>query len=175
MRGNSATQAIPVQWDGEAFRPARRFENYCDSQFVVGERYSIEVIDQVQAGRDKAYHASLREAWKNLPDQFDGQFPHPDDFRAYCLIKCGFCTISRIACASPKAASEALPTIQPEGFCITHVEGAVITVIKPLSQKMRGGMSKEDRLRSYTETLNFAAGLVGVKSEELETNAENHS
>lgn len=166
---------IPVEYDGESFRPARRFQNYCDSQFVVGERYVIEVIDEAQSGRDRAYHASLREAWKNLPEEFDGQFPHPDDFRAYCLIKCGFCTIARIACASPKAASEALPTIRPEGFCITHVEGAIITVIKPLSQKMRVGMTKEDRLKSYADTLTYAAELVGVKPEDLAKNSEDHA
>lgn len=169
----TTTSPIYCQYMGEGeFKVARRFAKRCDEQYVIGETYCMDPIDEAQAGRDRFYHAALREIWLNLPEQYDGQFPHCDDFRKWCLIHCGFATKARIPCGSVKTAQALLPHITPNEFAIIELEGAIIVITKAKSQKMRGGMDKAERQRSYDETLAFAQSLIGVDSASLEQRAK---
>lgn len=160
--------------DGE-FKAIARQQKRCDAEFVVGKIYPLEELDELPTGRDRAYHAEMRNLWLNLPHEYDGQFPSYDAFRHWCLIRCGFSSITRLPCPSEKFAQQLLPHIIPSDGGIVHLEGAVIVIAKPLSQKIserRGGMPKEQRLNSYNETLDYARSLVGVSVDESRNIAE---
>lgn len=159
------------QWDGEALHPLPRFQAQCDRELVVGARYLMEPIDEVQSARDRAYFAAIREAWSNLPEGLAEQFPSPNDFRRHLLVACGFCTTKRLRFASAQAAMEALPVFAGLA-ALVEVQGAVVVVKTPMSQKLRGGMEKADRLRSYQETQDLAAAMIGVSAEDVERNVE---
>ena len=167
----SAPPIISAQWDGEVLRPLRRHARACDDTLTVGEVYRIEVVDEAQSARDRQFHAALREAWLNLPEAIAEEFPSVESFRHYLLVKCGYCTTVRLPFASERAARESLPLLQTEG-AILHVERAVVTVIRPMSQKLRGGMPKEQRLQSYRDVADMAAGMVGVTPAQIAANVD---
>ena len=156
-------------WDGEAMRPARRFVDKARELYVIDDRYVFEAVEEAQSDRDKAYHAFIREAWTQLPEDLGSQFPSPTDFRRHLLIACGFATTKRLMFASVVAAQDAIGIL---GSLAAEVEvkGAVVIVKTPMSQKLRGGMPKEERMRSYQETQDLAASLVGVTPEDLRRN-----
>ena len=164
------THAMAFEWDGEVARPLRRFEAQAARELVIGEVYLFEPVEEAQSARDRAYHAAIREAWTNLPEHIAEEFPNPTDFRKYLLVKAGFCTTTRLPFASARAAIDALPLLRYDG-AVVQVAGAVVTVRRPMSQKLRGGMSKEERHRSYQETQDLAASMIGVSQNDLASNA----
>ena len=157
-------------WDGDAMRPARRFVAKARETFKLDERYVLEAVEEEQSARDMAYHAYIREAWAQLPEQLSAQFPSPTDFRRHLLIACGFATTRRLQFASVQAAQEAIGVLGSLAAEI-EVRGAVVTVKTPMSQKLRGGMPKAERLRSYQETQDLAAALIGARPDQVEQNA----
>lgn len=161
---------VAARWDGQHFTPLSRFARACDEHYVIGEVYHLEAIDQAQSAQDKAYHCAIKEAWRQLPEDFGAQFPKPDDLRHWLLIETGYCTVTRLAFASSKDAMAALPLLRSDGAQI-GVIGAVAVVKRPLSQKIRGGMPKDQRLASYRDTQDLAASLIKVKPDEIARNA----
>jgi hypothetical protein len=145
----------------------RRFVAQADRELVVGQRYIMEAVDEEQSARDRAYHASIRDAWVNLPESMAEQFSNATDFRRWLLVECGFCDVAKLAFASSKAANAALPFLQSGGAQLAVV-GSVVVVKRPWSQKLRGGMDKETRRRSYRETQDLASSLIGVRPEDLQ-------
>lgn len=161
-------------WSSEncVLRPMKRDLDRCRKHLVDGEVYHLEPIDEVQAGIDKAYHITMREAWKNLPEELSLKFPSSDDFRKHCLCACGFATTRRVGpFASVKAARDAIGAFSASAAQI-ELDGAFVVVTTPMSQAMRGDMTREERWRSYRETQDLAAALVGVTPKQLEDNAE---
>lgn len=154
------------------FTAAPRFRDKLDAEFVCGATYVMEAVEERQAARDKAYHAEMRDAWANLPEHLAERFPNPTDFRRYCLAQCGFAHVSRMAMKTTKDALAALSVMAGLGI-MASLDGAVLVIVKPMSQKISGPdkMEKEERLRSYRMTLDYAASLIGTMSEDLQRNA----
>lgn len=168
------TSPLACRYNGDGFDVLPRFRKQADEQYVVGQVYILDPIDEHQSGRDKAFHASFREIWKNLPENSPYAKLKCDDFRRFCLIKTDFYVETIVTMQTEKDAKSIVPVMQDCGeFCIVNVTDAVVTRWKAKSQKIRGPMDKEERKESYRAVLDFASALIKSTPEEVERNAGN--
>lgn len=158
---------IAWAWDAEAevMRPMRRFLERCRRELCDEQRYVLEPVDEAQSARDRAYHAELRDLWSNLPETLSERFTNPTDFRRWLLCECGYCDTSKLAFANAKSAVAALPFLQAGG-ALVGVTGAIVVVKQAWSQRIRGGMDRETRLKSYSDTLDLARSIIGANRSE---------
>lgn len=156
-------------WSGEEMRPASRYwASRADEQFVVGERYAIEVQRERSYASHRAYFASLGEAWANLPDHLAERLPSVEALRKYALIQTGYRDERSIVCSSKAEAARLAAFIRPmDDFAIVSVSEAVVVVQTAKSQSFRA-MGKQVFQRSKDDVLNYVASLIGVPSETLQ-------
>lgn len=163
---------IPCQWDGEALVPHRGFAKRADEQFVVGERYTIDVVEERSAKSHAHYFASINEAWSNLPEDQVERFPTAEHLRKWCLIKAGYADSCQIVAASRAEALRLAAFIRPmDTYAVVTVEGPVVTRWTAHSQSMRA-MGKKVFQESKDAVLGILAGLIGVTADELTKQGE---
>jgi hypothetical protein len=158
-------------WNGSEFEPLKRFHNYCAAQFVIGQRYVLDVLEERSAVSHSHYFACLTDAWKNFPDDLVERFPSVEHLRKYALIKEGFCDERSIVCASKAEAMRVAAFIKPmDDFALVTASESVVRVFTAKSQKYRA-MGKEDFAKSKESVLAYVAGLIDVTPAQLEKNA----
>lgn len=91
--------AMFFQWDGDAMVPARSYVGLANKHYVVGEFYRLQPHLERSRRSEKHYHASIREAWKTLPDDLERRFPSPEHLRKWALCMAGYCDIAEVACS----------------------------------------------------------------------------
>ena len=157
------------RWDGESMIPLR--PKLADKDFVIGETYHLEVIEERSAKSHNHYWAALTEAWRNLPDDAAERFPTVESLRKFALIKAGFCDSRSIVAGSKAEAQRLAAFIRPtDEFAIVTTSEATVTVYTAKSQSMRA-MGKQDFQASKDAVLDYAAGLIGVRKDDLHKNA----
>lgn len=168
----SAMPPLPCRWDGESFAPmSQHWARQADKHFVVGEVYTLEVREERSALSHRHYFASIHEAWQNLPEAIAERFPTPEHLRKFALIRAGCRDERSISCASKAEALRLAAFIRPmDDFAIVVTDGAMVTVYTAKSQSMRA-MSKQEFQKSKDAVLDFIAGLIGTKADDLERNA----
>ena len=154
-------------WTGSEFEPLPRFEKMCDEQFVIGQRYNLETVEQRSAASHSHYFACITDAWNNLPDHIADELPSPAHLRAWGLIKAGFADKTIIKCASnDDAISAAKEFKKGEKIKIVEVSGRIVTVWTPHSQSKKAmGAAKFNS--SKTAVLQAIAELIGVPADEF--------
>ena len=163
---------IMAEWDGEGFRPLPRFRKQCDAEFVVGERYRLETVEERSAASHRAYFATVNEAWANLPEDQADRFPTPTHLRKFALIKCGFADERQIVCRSAAEAVRLSAFIAPmDAYALVVARGPVVTVWCAKSQSLRA-MNKDEFLRSQNAVREFIAAMIGVPAETLASPAK---
>lgn len=166
---------IVSRWTGEEFTPLGRSRADCDKELVAGQIYRIEIVEQRSEASHRQYFASLNETWANLPESMADQFPNPEIFRKFCLIKTGYCTKEQHV-ATTRAEAQRMRTFAArisagaDDYAIVTVEGTVVTVWRAESQSYRH-MGKARFTASKQDVLNYCASLVGVSASDLEQNA----
>lgn len=166
------TAPLIFRWDGEAMIPWRRFEKLCDKEFVIGEDYRLEVIEERSAKSHNHYWAALTEAWRNLPEEAAERFPTVESLRKFALIKAGFCDSRSIVAGSKAEAQRLAAFIRPaDEFAIVTTSEATVTVYTAKSQSMRA-MGKADFQKSKDDVLGYVASLIGVHQGDLHRNAK---
>ena len=79
------------EWTADGImRPLPRFNRLCDKQYVVGETYRLEVVQERSAESHRHYFAAINEAWNNIPEAHAGRWLTPDKLRRWALIQAGF-------------------------------------------------------------------------------------
>lgn len=158
---------VIFEWTGEAMAPARGFAKLCDEQFVVGERYRmVQEAERSKRSHDH-YFACLEEAWRNLPERYDGRWPTAEHLRKWALIQAGYRDERSIVAASKAEALRVADFVKPmDEYAVVLVSEAVVTVYTAKSQS-RKAMGKEFQ-KSKSDVLDVLARLVAVERVELE-------
>lgn len=151
---------IICTWTGEAFEPTRRYHNQVNAEFVVGERYQVEVL----AGRSDASHrhffARVTEMWMSLPEGAEDTFPTPEHLRKRALIMTGFRDERSIVCASRAEALRLRAFIKPmDDFAVVTVHEQTVVVLTAKSQS-KAAMGAEVFQKSKTAVLDYVEAML---------------
>jgi len=159
-RGGNKMATIRVIWDGRVFIPFGRSLPACE-KLEKGEPYNMQLEADWSVESHNHFFARLTELYDNLPENIAACFRNIDHFRAWCLIREGFCTeICQIE-PSPALAQHAAKIIgKVSPYCVVHVDGSIVRVWTAKSQARSGGMSKKEFERSKQAVLELAEFLV---------------
>jgi len=167
----SDSNPILAIWDGEHLTPASPYwAKKADEQYVIGERYLVEVQHERSIASHRAYFAQLNEAFMSLPEHIAERFPSVEALRKFALIQTGHRDERSIVCSSRAEAARLAAFIRPmDDFAIVSVSEAVVVVMTAKSQSFRA-MGKQAFNRSRDDVLNYVASLIGVPAETLQQN-----
>lgn len=156
-------------WTGDAMIP--RSQRFADRYFVVGETYPMVVHEERSPASHSHYFAAVHEAWKNLPEEAAERFPSSEHLRKRALVEAGFYDEEIIDCGSNKIAPNVGAAIRKrDDFAIIFIRDQFVIVRTAKSQSKRA-MGKKDFEASKAAVLEIVAGMVGVKSKELTSEA----
>jgi hypothetical protein len=157
------TQPITYRRVGDALVPKQKW--LFDRGFVDGQEYELAIHEPRSTKSHDHYHATVREAWKNLPEKIAKRFPDADALRKFALIRCDFYKERTVVCDTEEAATQvaALAGSMDDAAVVT-IQGTVVTVAVARSQKTTGAgaMNKEEFQRSKQAVLEYIANLIGV-------------
>ena len=163
--------ALEYLWDGEAMQIIARHQRIADKQFVIGQRYRLDISEERSLASHNGYFATIHEAFLNLPEEMSDRFMTEDHLRRYCLIKAGFADERSIVCASKAEALRLQAFIKPmDTYAVVTASERVVTVYTAKSQSMRA-MGKRDFQASKQAVLEVLASMVGVSGKSLSENA----
>lgn len=160
---------IPVvfEWTGEVMKPVAGFGKACDRQFVVHERYRMEVVQQRSSESHRHFFAVVNEAFENIPEQHAGRWPTPDHLRRWALIQAGFRNETTYIAGS-KAEALRIGTFlrSIDEFAYVEVKAKTATLYRAKSQSY-SEMSRKEFGESKQAVLDVLAKLIGVETDEL--------
>lgn len=146
--------------------PLHRYHRVCDKQFVVGETYMLENIEQRSSVSHKHYFARLNDLWHSLPEHIAPLYPSVEHLRAYALIQAGFCDVRTMTFQSKRIAEKVVAFVKPsDPFSIVDHRGATVMVFSPKSQSTHA-MDKEEFGRSKRAVLEIIENMVGVTKDD---------
>lgn len=158
---------IPFRWNGDAMMPLPGFLWRCDAEFVCGEVYNLEAIEQRSAKSHAHFFASVNEAWQNLPENLLEQFPTSEHLRKWCLIRAGYAEHRNIVAASKAEAQRLAAFVKPmDSYAVVTVRESVVTVYTAESQSMKA-MGKQRFQESKDAVLSLLATMIGTDPVEL--------
>jgi hypothetical protein len=163
---------ILYTWSGEAMIPSPRLLARCGEQFTVGEAYRlIEHEDRSQRSHNHQF-AELHDAWLNLPEELQSQYPTEDHLRKFALIMTGWSDKRQLVCRSHVEAERVASFMRPrDAYAIIEVTGNIITEFTAKSQK-KNKMNNADFQKSKTDVLHYVAAMARTTAKELKRNAE---
>lgn len=159
---------LVFQWNGEGMVPLKRFHNIANAEFVVGEFYRCEVVEERSLISHRHFFASVHEYWLNLPEHLAHQFPTDEHLRKFALIKSGYADQRQIVCASKAEAQRLRAFVAPmDSYAVVTAQEAVVTVWTAQSQAMKA-MGRKLFQKSKDDVLGFCEALVGARIPETE-------
>jgi|SRR5262245_34295238 len=160
---------LMFHWDGEVMRPLRYFRERAAVQFKLDEVYKLAEIGDRSINSHKHYFACLGEAFKNLPEDVEGQWRDVDDLRKWALTYTEFQDIKRHetktmreAIAVAKALSE-IPV-----YVRIEFDNTTVIAHYPHSQSFNLMPSQRTFQRSKQQVLDVLARKLGITVEALE-------
>ncbi|RJP45509.1 hypothetical protein C4587_00875 [Candidatus Parcubacteria bacterium] len=161
-----------ARYQGEGvFEALGRSKRDADHEYVIGEIYRLERIEERSEASHRSYFAAIREAWANLPEHLAERFPTPEHLRKYALIRCGYATQRQHVCASKAEAQRFAAFVRPiDEYSIVTTQGNIVTVWTASSQSYRA-MKKQRFLESQRAVRDYCASLIGVNADNLQENA----
>lgn len=158
---------LPFRWTGDTMEPLRAFKRRADAEFVVGQIYRLDVVEDRSAASHRHYFAAINEAWSNLPEAEADRFPSPEHLRKWALINAGFHNRREMVASSKAEAARLAAFIEPmDEYAAVTVRGAAVEVLTARSQSVRA-MGKEEFQRSKDAVLEIVASVIGVTPGEL--------
>lgn len=158
-----STAPVGFTWDGEVMRPASRFHQQCDRQFVVGQQYVLEERMERSSLSHRHYFATITELWHSLPERLAAEFPSPEHLRKRALIRCGYRDQRSIVCSSNAEALRVAAFIRPvDSYAEVSVSGSVVVHLTAVSQNLKS-MDRKTFGESKTTVLEWISDLVGVE------------
>lgn len=160
--------SVLCAWDGEALRPCGSYwSRTADKQWVVGERYMVQIQHERSTAAHRAYFAAIREVWQNLPHDLTEQFPDPETLRKAALIATGYRDEKSMVARSHAEAERIAAFVKPaDDFSVVSVYGTTVVVLTARSQSYRA-MGKATFNESMNRVLDYLASLIGATPEEL--------
>lgn len=159
---------IAFHWDGEAMYPVKAHARRADAEFVVGEVYVLESVEERSGVSHRHFFAAVREAWANMQDAAIAELPTPEHARKFALIKTGYADRRELIASSKAEARRIAAFIKPaDTFAIVTVDGCCVTVWTARSQSKKA-MGNAEFQRSKTAVLEYLAGMIGATPNDLE-------
>ena len=153
------------QWSGDAMVPLN--PKACDRQYVVGERYRLDHVEERSAATHAHFFACVNDAWENLPDNIAARVASPEHLRKFALIRTGYRDERSIVCSSKAEAQRLASFIKPmDDFAIVTTSEATVTVWTAKSQSMRA-MGKKEFQASKDAVLDYLARMIGTTADQL--------
>lgn len=121
--------------------------------------------------RSKSSHdhffAVVNEAWKSLPEDMADDFPSPEHLRKWALIKAGFCSETRVACANNgEAMTLATKAKAMDKFSVVAIDGKAVTIWTADSQR-RDAMGRHAFQEAKERALHIISNLLGIDATTL--------
>jgi hypothetical protein len=168
------TEGSPIlmTWTGDNMVPCGPYwAKRADAQWVVGERYLVEVKHERSQSQHRMYFASVNQIWQNLPDHLSEKFKNPDALRRAALIKCGYCDQRSIVARSKAEAERMAAFMAPlDPYSVIAVENATIVILTARSQSHKS-MGAAQFKQSMDRTLDYLASLIETTKDKLAENA----
>lgn len=159
------------EWDGDAMKPLGRFASLANKQFVVHERYRLEVVQDRSFESHKHYFAAVTEAWNNLPEIHANRWRTPDHLRKWALIQAGYKNeTTYIAKTKAEAHRFAGFLHSLDEFAEVEVDGCLIAYRTAKSQDYKS-MSRKEFQESKDGVFRVLSDLIGVSVSDLKQNA----
>jgi len=166
----SAFLPLAFEWEGDVMRPLR--PKAADAQYVVGEKYMLDVREDRSLPSHRHYFACIREAWANLPEHLAERHASAEHLRKWALIQAGYRDERTIVCASQAEAQRVAAFIRPiDEYAVVVTRGNVVIHYTAKSQSMRA-MDKKTFRASKDAVLDIIAGLIKTDTATLRKNAE---
>ena len=122
--------------------------------------------------RHRGYFASIREAWKNLAEEYDGQFRSPEALRGFALVEAGFCTMEDHILESADEAKKMARTIRRYSpYVIVKRRENVLRIFETESQSV-AAMKREKFEASCKAVLEIVASMSRSTPAQLHKNAD---
>lgn len=168
----SGQYPVVCEWDGDALVPAGPvWARRADQQWVVGERYQVEIRQERSAASHRHFFAAVHEAWQNLPEDAAERFQTSEHLRKWALIRAGYRDERTIVCASKAEAHRFAAFIRPmDDYAVVLVSQAVVKVCTAKSQSVKA-MGRKEFEASKAAVLDVIAGLIGTSPDALRQNA----
>lgn len=158
---------LAMRWDGDAMRPVGRFAAQAKTEFVAGENYLLEVIEQRSAKSHAHYFSVISECWANLRDQDAERFKTPEQLRKWALIKCGYFDLQSLVCSSNAEAIRVQAFMKPiDEFAVVTVHDNIVLRFTAKSQSTRA-MGAKDFQESKQRVLDLLADMIGTTTKQL--------
>jgi hypothetical protein len=155
-------RALPLRFDGEAFRPLPAFARLAVERYGVGEVVAMAPAEDRSSATHRHYFACVREAWVNLPELYAPQFPTEAHLRKFALIRAGYHNARSIVCASKAEARRIAAFVRPiDDYSIVTVDEMVVTHLTAKSQS-NDEMNKAEFQASKAAVLGILADMIGV-------------
>lgn len=158
----------PLRYMGEGeFKATSAYHaRALDKALVVGEVLTWEQIEVRSLESHKHFFAAVHDAWLNLPETISTEFPSSEHLRKFCLIKAGFCTVTKIACMTNREAVKLITSVsEMDGFAVCEVAGNIATVYRAHSQSMKA-MGQKKFQESKTAVLEILSAMIGAEVRE---------
>lgn len=151
--------------DDGTMRPLPRFAARCDAEFVVGEQYRLDAVEERSQRSHSHFFATLRDIWLSLPDAVAVQFPTVETLRRHALIMTGWRRERKFAASSAAEARKLAAFLRPDTldddhYAIISVNGPVVVEWRALSQSRRAMPRKGDFQKSKDDVLAWASDLL---------------
>jgi hypothetical protein len=159
-------------WEGDSFKPLKRFQRACNERFVIGMVYTLDEVKGRSQATHSHYFACLHDGWMNLPEHLAERFQTQEHLRKWCLIKCGYHDQRSIVASSKAEAQRIAAFIKPvDEFAIVVVSECTVTIYTAKSQSKKA-MGAKDFADSKSKVLDLIASMIGTDAGTLARNAE---
>lgn len=159
---------LAYRWTGDAFQVLPRFAKQADQEFVIGQAYCLEVVEERSSKSHAHFFAAVNSAWLSLPEDIADRWPTSTHLRKWALIRAGFHNHRSIVAKSRAEALRLAAFIKPmDDYAVVITTDCVIDVYTAKSQKHRA-MNKLEFAASKEAVLTILADLVGVQATALE-------
>ena len=128
----------------------------------VGEVHGWQMAEHRSKASHDHFFACVNSAWKNLPEELADDFPSPESLRKWALIKAGFCSETRIACANnSEAMTLATKAKAMDKYSIVAIDGKAVTIWTADSQR-RDAMGRQAFQEAKERALHIISNLIGT-------------
>ena len=149
-----------------------------DRLFVESQDYELEIHEPRSTKSHAHFFAVVREAWKNLPEQYGRRFIDAEHLRKFALIKTGWAISRNVVCETVEMAHQVAAVAgQLDESAVIVVQGTVVTIATARSQKITGpgAMKAEEFQKSKQDVIDYIASLIGVDPTTLSSQVSNSS
>lgn len=161
---SGAPVMLEYEGDGEFRAPSPFWAGRCDKQYVVHERYCVEVLEERSPESHRHLFVCVRNAWLNLPDSLVQKFSTPEKLRKWALIRIGHRDERSFVARSKEEARRLAAFIAPiDEYAEISVEGALVIVFtaKSIARRALPGRGQFQAIKQ--KVLDLLDELTGVE------------